>query len=380
MRRDQREALDYIGDGEWWERVDCFSHPQCRAFVPDLDAVKEELRVLFPAEVCKTLIKRDQAAHVLPLFFGSGWMDHIDELLQLGSDLTLCTGWRHNFKLLADLRNPAAYAAARFEVGVWAGLRRVGLEPDHEVAPNRAQRRPDFMVVDEARRVAIELKSLGDPQRERNEGLLQSRLSFFASSLLSEAIGSVVLEPAEALDAMLDARVEESRELLDDRVWPAISAVLNGPIALGRVDVEELGTLVVGPRDPDWPANVMGSVDVKTELAWPQRRVAHRVLSKVAAAQRQLAATTADLRVVVVWGSFDHVPCNAICHEISRLVATGHQAGAVDFVGLLNSHRRRPGRGWTTEAALLAMREGLPPPASMTWPKGLTKWSRLHAG
>lgn len=68
------EHLAFIGDGRWWERADCFSHPQAQQFVPDLGVVISELRHLFPAEVCIELVQRGHGAYVLGLFYGDGWL------------------------------------------------------------------------------------------------------------------------------------------------------------------------------------------------------------------------------------------------------------------------------------------------------------------
>jgi hypothetical protein len=113
---------------------------------------------MFPPEDCIELARQGHGERVYGLFLGSFWNDRVDELLQLGSDLTLCEGWRDQKKLVADLRNVDAYEAARFEVGIWAGLRRVSLVPEREPAENPATRRADFRVRDGAQRVAIEPK------------------------------------------------------------------------------------------------------------------------------------------------------------------------------------------------------------------------------
>src|SRR3954453_6209556 len=88
------EQLAFVGNGWWWERADCFAHPQARRFVPNLDDVIVELRRLFPADVCIERVQQGQGERVIGLFLGAGWTDRVDEVLQLGSDLLLCAGWR----------------------------------------------------------------------------------------------------------------------------------------------------------------------------------------------------------------------------------------------------------------------------------------------
>jgi hypothetical protein len=98
-RRHIDEQFDFVGDGRWWERPECFSHPQARQFVPDLDDVISELHNLFPAEVCIDLVQRGHGGRVIGLFLGDGWYDGVDKLLHLGSDLSHCAGWRGDHKL-----------------------------------------------------------------------------------------------------------------------------------------------------------------------------------------------------------------------------------------------------------------------------------------
>lgn len=368
-----------IGDGRWWERPTCFTHPQCRAFVTDLHAVVRELRILFPAEVCLQLARDGHTHHIIGLFYGAAWIDAVDEILQLGEDLTLCTGWHDNAKFVADLRKPEAYDAARFEVGVWAGLRRVGLVPTHERAVNKSVPRADFNVVDGGVRVAIELKSLSDPRRDRNVGALDSWLSLLATSTFSEAVGTIELEPGDALDALLDHDPDSFRAEFHDRFYDVLRRAVASAVAPGTVAIDGVGLLHVGPRDPTWTATVYGSWGVRGEDNSSLPHAAHRVLKRVAPACRQLAATEADLRCVVVWGSVAHLPCALIKDEIARVLAAGYQIVGLDYLVLLNSHLLGPGPGCTTEAAAL-MNLGRPDPRTMKWWLGVQSWGIHHRG
>lgn len=323
-------------------------------------------------------VERGRFGVAFGLFVGGGWLDDVDEVLQLGRDLTDCPGWRNETKLVADLRNPAAYEPARFEVGAWAGLRRVGLTPAHEVAENRADPRADFVVSDGGRCFAIELKNLADPQRERNVGRLGSLLASFGPTLLAADIGRIDLNPCEELEDLFDMPVEQFALALD-RLWPRVIDVLKPGLAIGRYDIEGVGSLVVRPRDPTWTENIAGHIGADVEDSSSLEGAARRVLRRVASARTQLAATNADLRAVVVWGGLDHMPCHVIGVEIRRQIAAGWVVHAADYIGLLNCHFRGPRPGWTTEGVLFAVREGLPPPDSMKWPTGLVAWSLLHA-
>ena len=147
---------------------------------------------------------------------------------------------------------------------------------------------------------------------------------------------------------------------------------------VGRHEIAGVGTLFVGPRDPSWPASqVCGAVGVAGEDEWTPEHAARRVLRRVASARHQVAATTADLRAVVVWGSLDHMPAGVITGEIAHRIAAGYDLGPIDYVALVNSHGRGRTPGWVTELAVLPVRTGLPEVAAMAWPRGLIAWRRL---
>lgn len=372
------ELLAIIDDGRWWERADCFSHPQARKFVPDLDGAMLALRHLFPADVCIDLARQGHGKHVYGLFLGGFWNDRVDELLQLGSDLSLCVGWRDDKKLLANLRDLDAYEAARFEVGTWAGLHRVGLVPEHEPAENPATRRADFRVRDGAQRVAIELKSLADPKRARNLGALFSCLSRAATASWSEMIGSIALEPSTRLEDQLDGDFDAFVQQLDATIWPAIERILGRRVTIGRHEISDIGVIVVGPRDDDAVPNLAGHLSIHCVHEWTLERAAARVVGRIDDAGRQLAATEADLRVAVVWGGLDHFPSGDVATEILRRLDAGLRIDNVDYIGIVNSHRRGARSGWTTDAAVRALHAGCPSPETMTWPRALSAWGLLH--
>lgn len=368
-----KELQTLVGNGRWWERSNCFAHPWATR-VPNLDEVVAELRVLYPADVCQRLACTDAARLVMGLFFGEDWYDGVEEILQLGSDLSWCKGWRTNHQLLEHLRKADGYEPGRFEVGVWAGLARMGLDPHHEVAENAAVRRPDFVFVDGGHRVALELKSLSDPNRTRNVGVLHLCLILRAGALFSHEGRSISWEPSPLLEQWLQGTVQSFEEQMTSRIEPAIAASLRRWETAGRYEVEDLGTVVVeGPGA--LPGGVCGSITIAGDDEGSIEQAAGRVLRCAVNAQRQLVETPANLRVAVIWGGLDHAPCQAIAAEVARRIAAGYDL-ALDYIAILNStwRGRRPGR--LTEAAIVAVKEGVPPLSEMTWPQGIEKWQR----
>jgi hypothetical protein len=374
------EALATIGDGRWWERADCFDHAQARRLGSERDDAIVELRHLFPGDVCIDLVRHGHGEHIHGLFLGANWNDRVDEFLQLGIDLSDCAGWRDDTKLLADLRNPDAYEAVRFEVGIWAALRRLGLFPEREPADNPAAKRADFRIQDGTHRIAIELKSLADPDRARNADLLHSCLSRLATALWSETIGAIDLEANTELDRLLDGNTEVFHHEIDATIWPALSTSLRYGVGVGRHQVDGVGVISVRPRDPTWDPSIAGHVYLSSDSGheWSLEHAAHRVLMRAAKAGRQLKATDADLRGAIVWGSLDQLPCDSVTAEVVRQVGAGFRIDGVDYIGVVYSHRRGPLPGWTTDAAVHTVRDGCPLPEAMTWPRALTTWGRLR--
>lgn len=367
------ELQSLVGDGRWWERSNCFSHP-CATRVPNLHEVVAELRVLYPAEVCQRLARTSAARLVMGLFFGEYWYDGVEEILQLGSDLSWCKGWRANHKLLDQLRKADAYEPARFEVGVWAGLARTGLDPQHEVAENAAVRRPDFVLVDGGRRVTLELKSLSDANQTRNVRGLCHYLILLAGHLFSRDVGSISWEPSPMLEEWLRGTVLSFEDRMTSRIEPAIASSLRRWGTPGRYEIEDLGTIVVEGPGALSGGRGSGSITIAADDEGGIEQAAGRILRCAVSAQRQLVDTPADCRVAVIWGSLDHAPCQAIAAEVARRIGAGYDLGALDYIAILNStwRGRRPGR--LTDAAFVAVKTGVPPLSEMTWPQGIEKW------
>jgi hypothetical protein len=374
------DILALVGDGRWWTRCDCFCAPQVQAIVANLEDVIVELRELFSAEVCIELVRQDQGERVIGLFQGAGWNDLVDELVQLGSDLSCCPGWSNDATLVANLRQPDAYEAARFEVGVWAGLYRVGLAPEREPAQSRAAKRADFRVRDGRHRVAIELKSLSDPKRSRNLHELYSCLFQAVTASWPETIGSIELQPSAEIDALIDNDTEAFRREIAARIWPAIDAHFRQGLAIGRHEINGVGVIVVGPDGEAAGPNVGPRLSIRNVDEWTIERAAARVVGRVDEACRQLAATDADLRAVIVWGGLDHFPCGPVADQVVCRIAARLNTNGPDYIGIVNGHRRGPLSGWTTDAEVRVARDGRPSPETMAWPRALTAWGLLHRG
>lgn len=80
-----------------------------------------------------------------------------------------------------------------------------------------------------------------------------------------------------------------------------------------------------------------------------------------------------------IWGGLDEAPVQAIADEIAHRLADGRfHASGVDYIVILNSHRRGAAPAWTTEAVVVQVRHEAPAPETMTWPQGVVSWRLLR--
>lgn len=161
-------------------------------------------KILYPAEVVTKLAENDGAALIVGLFLGEGIAPGVEDLLLLGADLTLCDGWHKRSKLVAALRSMRGWSGARFEVGIHAGLRRVGLKPIVEPVADKASKAPDFVVPIDGRRVGLELKGIHDPDDERNRHALLEVLGRIGWRFGYEWRNDITLVLNENAEARLD--------------------------------------------------------------------------------------------------------------------------------------------------------------------------------
>jgi hypothetical protein len=366
----------WFGDCRWWDRPGAFSDPNCRRVVPDLDAAVSQLRALYDEVICRRLVDAGHGRMIFGLF--GGFHSWVDKMLQLGADLTLCDGWELRPKLVGHLRSPYNFNGSRFEVGVWAGLVRVGLAPRIEDASDPSKARADFVVAADGIDVALELKALADPASERNRLLVTDALgNLFVRTDGKELRGHITLKLSDEGRARLDDHTPEfvrvslptfRRELLD-----AVSLFRPG----GSVTLPTVGLLMADPAtDGHSAGSSLDSFLVDPgEWADPVTRV-QRALYRVKQAERQLSATAADLRVAVIWGSRDELPATQSA-DVAAMLVQDEQAVwekiPVDWTVFLNGHRRDRRPGWTTEVALCRLpnaRVEIPPRVL----HGLTEW------
>lgn len=374
--------LERFKDFRWWVRTDAFTDPFCRKAVLDLEKSLAQLRLLYDDETCRDLVTRGYGRMIIGLF--GGFTQRVDMLLQLGADLALCEGWSSRPKLVGDLRSPSGFDGVRLEVGVEAGLRRVGLGPRVEEVADKSLRRADIVVADDGMDVALELKTLADPAFDRNHLIVSNLLGdLFVPVVEDGLVGDVTLKLSD-----------DAREWLCDhdqfykRHLPRFEAELLAALPQIRpgttTQLPTIGTVTNEPGpDGDPPGSIVGGylVDPGVESD-PVHSVVRALLRVKQRAQRQLTATRADLRVAVIWGSRDALPAEwsaEVCRLLVERDRPTWEAIPIDWVVFLNGHRRGPTGYWTTELATCRL-----PNAKQEIParvlRGLTEWGEMWRG
>lgn len=336
-----QDVLDCFGDFKWWERADAFSHPQAAAFVLNLPGALSALRSLYDAKTCATLAGSGQGRMVFGLFQGHGWMDSVDEVLQLGADLALCAGWETSPRLVAALRSADSFDGARFEVGLWAGFVRRGLLPEVERAARVSDPRPDFVVEAEGIRVALELKTLSDPAFVSNVAAIEDALEHLVTRLPAGWRGQVTLDLSQTVRACLkeghDKFVREHLPQVERELSSAFATIHHNE----SVDLPTAGHLVLA-----YPACLAGESFASSTLVVAgdepdARRLTTRALGVVREASKQVSAVTVDLRIAVVWGSRHTLPADIAARNAEVVVrerADDWAATNLDWIVFVNCH------------------------------------------
>jgi hypothetical protein len=164
----------------------------------------DELRWLYPAEVCRELLASGKGPSLAPLFWLSGWS--VCPLLELGLDLAV-VGRFDDTKLIAGLRNRQAFESAATEVSVWANLRRQGVEVDR--VPTGDGKTPDFRVVADHRLHRLEVKRLHESKYERLRATAVDRAVASGGALGRYEGGQLLVLEIEAADFANGSAMEE---------------------------------------------------------------------------------------------------------------------------------------------------------------------------
>jgi hypothetical protein len=299
----------------------------------------DELKKLFPNEYCLKVISCPRSPTVLLGIFSEGFYYHLFPALLLGADLSLADGWEKDASLVIAFQNEPASHARRVEVGIWAGMKRAGLEVER-ISETGERPTPDFLVKKGIHRAYVEVKCLESSELDSSCSDLNHSLS---SPLLLSKKRDVIdgLEVELFLDESYvqdlkskntetrDAVRKEVKDRLDDARDIILDAAIDG-FREGELPIEGIGTAKFkNPTKGSW------SINFANLPSTDQRKQLDRAFRKIRKAAKQSDRSTPF--VVVIYSSRFDLPVE---NAVNLLEKIGKETTlAVDAVVFLNQFR-----------------------------------------
>jgi len=365
-------------NGEWATRGTL--HEAWRQARPnfDTDGAIAQLARVYPAELVREQVGMPGSAldHVVFPLLIDGWTPRSGELLQLGLDLAACDGWEALRHLVARLRSEAEFDSARFEVGLWAGARRVGLEANY-ITATQAQD-CDLEFVDGDERIRVEAKVCRASERARGAQRVWDAVHRAVRVCTAHlpAVGgielAIQLEP-RTLELVDKGGPEFERRL--DALATALEEHLEAsvrPLALDATTtiVEQVGRVRFRRGGDDNGVSISIS-----DIGEDPLQAATRALRPAADARKQLANGGAALRVAAVsTGTLDCPAWYAAAIGARAVRERPERFAGIDWVVFVNAHTQFG--DWQPSAVPLAVSPSVGPPGEARWLKAMTAWRR----
>jgi hypothetical protein len=164
---------------EWWLRPE-----YCQAACIPLESVAaafEKLKTVFPANWIRGVVEQRAPHRALQDLYAQGLLPFW-ALYPIGRDLIEVTGCPGYHRLVERLRTASDYTAACSELGIGALLHRkgYGISFSPRVLPSKV---PDLLATKAAEEVCIEVKIVGESQRDQLISDLMQELSFALATL-----------------------------------------------------------------------------------------------------------------------------------------------------------------------------------------------------
>ena len=370
---------DFFRDFRWVDDPP-WASPESQAHKMGIDVARAgaALARLYPPDFCEAMARDGRQSLILGLFLRDvQWMPQLEWLMFLGADLAECDGWLDDADLVGKLRNPDNSDAARFEVGVWAGLRRVGLAVEHEPAAEHGRKVADLVVVEGARRIAIEVKAVYSAKRERNAYVLDEAVSLACAfgGFMDYPKHTTALHPSQSVLADVETlefdqfRSKYSRlvheSVLNTYRRDAVAVARGGRFSLG-----DLGDLEV-TADTEWHSSGVEGVEEKGFVHDIQRALrTHRQ------ARLQVAGYSADVRAVVIRVPSRRIPVEHVHQVLHVLIGRDREKyEGIDALQLVNVGWHESGS--PTRSVLWVPPWADPEIQSMRWPKGVVNWREM---
>lgn len=370
MESDAEADFSFFSDPDWRSKTPRWLGPDspAKSLHIDLQRATNALEKLYPLELCRRWIaSQDKYRGELSLTLGlyePGLCFDLYRLLRLGDDLSECVGWDRSRELKQRLRSPREHWQARFEVGLWAGMTRAGVEVRQ--VPRREGSTTDFLIQEDGLTVALEAKVLGSSDFDRNYRALWDALHY--EDLTSTPPHTFVFKPSPNLLSLMNSKPESFAENICSKIRDSIALwYRSNPIVPGaHGQVLSFGEFTLGPAEPGrW------GFDPGLKSHGP-RDATRRVLPHARKARKQTAAHKADIRAVAVSLSSWTAPVRKAQRELRKLVqGNADDYERLDWIILMNVHADLKPR---VEAVPYKI-QGLDYDASsLRWFQGLTMW------
>jgi hypothetical protein len=342
----------------------------------DVDTSIAQLARLYPPHVVLSSLKNPASGLrrlVSPLMIG-GWHIQSGALLQLGLDLALCDGWERQQQLVKRLQGGREYDGARFEVGLWAGGRRTGLDVRYLEAKKRKD--CDLEYRDGGEVVRVEAKAVHSSERYRRARQIEAATQL-ASDVCGDrvdAIGGVemVIHLSAAVHSWLESGCGDVGEGLDVVGQRFAAWVLDRchPLALDATTGEVDGLGRVQFRRGMNHRGVSIQVDTPPEYDWDS---VLRPLRLAPNARDQLMAGDASLRVAAFWSGVAVSPARlAAEYAAVEVVRNPDNFAGIDCLVFLNSHTIFG--DWRTFVAPVAVAPMHAAPVNARWLQAMKAW------
>jgi len=355
-----QDVLDWFGSMRWSEEPDVFSNEQCIVEgVPMSDVIAALRRVYSPTVVGRNV--RSGAGHqVVGLFLGDGWTDDVGMILSLGLDLARMPALLDDVEFVRALRTPRSHDGARLEAGLGAGLVRVGLDPRRPDL-RKDQRRPDWLVRVRELLVAIEAKTLGASDSDRNYDSVEQLFGHLTMSVPG------LTHPFDAtfeMSPMLRSALERTNDEFEDAVTtplrPALLSALRDAATNNRTaSAGDFGTVTIAP--PVHGPNV-GSCEVRGYTPDDGFARLRRLVEVVKDSIKQFENVELGAhRCVSIWTGRTYLPAQPTVAALDRFQRQlGLTDLPIDTVVVVNSHGRGKNPRFVTEAAVHTIGRRLP--------------------
>lgn len=295
LENDDYAALDTWPENPPWSAA----REQALRLGIDIDAAHAQLVVLYPPDICRTMVDDGNGALIFPLLLrDSSWHYSCEHMLRLGADLAACPGWNSDSNRVTRLRDASEFEGVRFEIALLAAARRKQLRSEFSPPPDSGAKSADLAIWDGDAYVVLELKWPQISQRDANLDCLHEA-AIYATIDHDHEIGPHQLILHLSSSVFSAANTQRSEKFAG--TWTA-------SIAEQLSALYALGSSILGKRHSLGQAGeaefVRAAHGVQFAIAGPEEALTNktgtRILRALREADEQLAHYRSDVRVAVV--------------------------------------------------------------------------------